>query len=49
MALVKAHVPKNSSQQENASSDTITSNENHKMIRLCEQGILEGIDTFAFS
>lgn len=42
MALVRAHVPKNSLQQENILSDMITSNENQKMIRLGEQGILGG-------
>lgn len=39
MALVRAHVTKNSLQQENILSDMITSNENQKMIRLGEQGI----------
>lgn len=40
MALARAHVPKNSLQQENILRDMITSNENQKMIRLGEQGIL---------
>lgn len=43
---MRAHVPKNSLQQENILSDTITSNENQKMIRLGEQGILRGVEFF---
>lgn len=37
MALVRAHVPKNSLPKENVLNDTITSNENQKMIRLGER------------
>lgn len=46
MALARAHVPKNSLQEENVLSDTITSNVNQKMIRLGGRGILEGIEFF---
>ena len=44
MALVRAHVPKNSLQEENILSNTITSNENQKMIRLGEGDILGGVE-----
>ena len=49
MALVRAQIPGNSLQQENVLSDMITSNENQMMIRLSEQGILEGVEFFAFN
>lgn len=49
MALVRAQIPGNSLQQENVLSDTITSNENQKMIRLSEQGIPVGVESFAFN
>lgn len=45
MALVRAHVPKNSL-HENILSDMITNNENQKMIRLGEQDTLGGIEYF---
>lgn len=43
---MRAHVPKNSLQQENVLSDAITGNENQKMIRLDEQGIIGGRELF---